>query len=201
MRRSPTLYAGLVLVLGLTLLPRSVKADVIEAPGHNAITVSGVPFRKDLTVQGARMRLMGAGLLRYRVVFKGYAAALYVGIGGTPARVFEDIPKRLEIEYFHAISAKDFRNATREGLKRNVPTRELSALEPRVARLDAVYRDVKPKDRYAFTYVPGAGSTLTLNDRPLGVFQGLDFANAFLSIWIGPSPLSEELKKQLLAGQ
>jgi hypothetical protein len=73
-------------------------------------------------------------------------------------------------------------------------------MSPGIEKLLAAYLPVNPKDRYAFTYVPGKGSTLTLNGRSLGVFHGLDFANAFLSIWIGPDPVSGELKRQLLAG-
>jgi hypothetical protein len=32
----------------------------------------------------------------------------------------------------------------------------------------------------------------------LGTISGLDFANAMLSIWLGPNPLDQTLKKALL---
>lgn len=193
----PLAYAGLVLVLGMVFLPWASHADIAEGPG--SISVSGVVFEKSLNFRSTAFRLAGAGLLRYRVVFKGYVAALYLGEGSTAGRVFEDIPKRLEIEYFHAITAQDFQEATQEGLKSNLSGKELTRLESRIGSLLSTFLPVKPKDRYAFTYVPGSGSTLTLNGRTLGAFQGLDFANAFMSIWIGPSPVSVELKRQLLS--
>jgi len=71
-------------------------------------------------------------------------------------------------------------------------------MKPRLERLFRTYRPVRPGDRYAFTYVPGRGSTLTLNNAGLAVFEGLDFANAFLSIWLGPNPVDQGLKKALL---
>lgn len=194
------MYAALVTVFGMVFLPWSSAQDVAGGPNPDTISVSGVVFEKTLEVQGRVLKLAGAGLLRYRVVFKGYVAALYLGAGSTPGRVFEDIPKRLEIEYFHAISARDFQDATREGLEKNLSGAQISRMGPGIQKLLAAYLPVKPEDRYAFTYVPGKGSTLTLNGRPLGEFQGLDFANAFLSIWIGPNPVSGELKRQLLGG-
>jgi hypothetical protein len=112
--------------------------------------------------------------------------------------VFDNVPKRLEIEYFHAIPAKDFRDATRQGVEKNVARDELGALKPRLERILAAYLPVKPHDRYSFTYLPGRGSTLRLNGRSLVVVEGLDAANAFLKIWLGADPADENLKRQLL---
>lgn len=51
-----------------------------------------------------------------------------------------------------------------------------------------------------FTYVPGKGTTLRVADKDLGVFEGKGFADAVLSIWLGPKPPSEDLKKGMLGG-
>ncbi len=195
MYRFPTVIL-LFLALGMFMPAGSVSAEVVEAPG--AVSVSGALFEKTLKTDGSTLHLAGAGLLRYRVVFKGYAAALYLGAGNTPAAVFDDVPKRLEIEYFHAIPAKDFRDATREGVAKNVAKDELGTLKPRLDRILAAYLAVKPRDRYSFTYLPGRGSTLRLNGRSLVVVEGLDAANAFLKIWLGAEPADEVLKRQLL---
>ena len=168
------------------------------AAGQETLTVDTVAFVKAMRLMDTDFTLAGAGLHRYRIVFRGYAAALYLGTGEIPASVFKDIPKRLEIEYYHAIPAAGFIDATREGMKRNVSRGDLGRMRPRMERLFRAYHPVRPQDRYAFTYVPGKGSTLTLNNVPLDVFEGLDFANAFLSIWIGPEPADEGLKRALL---
>ncbi len=186
----------LALALAMFALAGRAWAEVVEGPG--SVSVSGALFEKTLKTDGSTLHLAGAGLLRYRVVFKGYAAALYLGGGNAPAAVFDNVPKRLEIEYFHAIPAKDFRDATRQGVEKNVARDELGALKPRLERILAAYLPVKPHDRYSFTYLPGRGSTLRLNGRSLVVVEGLDAANAFLKIWLGADPADENLKRQLL---
>jgi hypothetical protein len=37
-----------------------------------------------------------------------------------------------------------------------------------------------------------------LNGTPLGVVEGADFAAAYFAIWLGPKPISDSLKAQLL---
>ncbi len=59
--------------------------------------------------------MIGAGLLRYRVVIRGYVTALYLERGNASGEVFKDIPKSLVIEYFHAIDAQAFISSTRQG--------------------------------------------------------------------------------------
>ncbi|HOJ13077.1 MAG TPA: chalcone isomerase family protein [Deltaproteobacteria bacterium] len=186
----------LALVLGMFALAGRATAEVVEGPGP--VSVSGALFERTLKADGSTLRLAGAGLLRYRVVFKGYAAALYLGTGHAPDAVFGDVPKRLEIEYFHAIPAQDFRDATRQGIEMNVARDELGVLKPRLDRILAAYLPVKPHDRYSFTYLPGRGSTLRLNGRSLVTVEGLDVANAFLKIWLGPNPADRDLKSRLL---
>ena len=70
---------------------------------------------------------------------------------------------------------------------------------PSLDRINALYRDVKPGDRYSLTYLPGRGTELALNGEPLGLIAGSDFASAYFSIWLGPKPLDAALKAQLLS--
>lgn len=44
-------------------------------------------------------------------------------------------------------------------------------------------------DRYSLTYMPGVGTELALNDNPLGVIDGADFAAAYFRIWLGDHPI------------
>jgi hypothetical protein len=57
---------------------------------------------------------------------------------------------------------------------------------------------VQPGNRYSLTYIPGKGTELALNGVPQGVIEGADFAAAVFSMWLGPKPISESLKKDLL---
>jgi len=169
------------------------------AVARTALEVEGVAFAPGLQVGGHHLVLNNAGLLRYRLVIKAYVAALYLGDDVTPAEALGNVAKRLEAGYFWAIDGRDFGPATIEGMRRNVDAATLEALRPRLERFAALFVDVRPGDRYALTYLPGIGTELALNGRPLGTIPGPDFAAALFAIWLGPQPLDADLKRALLA--
>jgi hypothetical protein len=183
-----------VIAIGLTVACFSGLVGAAE--------IEGVRFVDSLSIGNTQLRLHGAGLMRYRVFIKGYVAALYLSesFGGdrAPRTVLEDVPRRLEIEYFWAISADRFAKATVKGISQNTDRKTFERLRDRIDRLNAMYEDVEPGDRYALTYVPGAGTELARNGRPLGVIEGADFSSALFAIWLGERPLNESLRRQLL---
>lgn len=181
-------------VLALSCVLALVGAPAAASPVQH----EGVEFASQLQAGGALLRLQGVALLRYRVVLKGYVAAFYLGEGVAPEAVLDDVPRRLEIEYFWSIPAHAFARATREGVARNVDAETFAALADRIDRLEGLYTDVEPGDRYALTYLPGVGTELALNGRPLGRVEGTDFAAAVFSIWFGEAPLDASLKAGLL---
>ncbi len=162
------------------------------------VVVEGVRFAETVAAGDADLPLRGAGLLRYMVFIKAYVAAFYLPEAVRTEEALFDVPKHLEIEYFHAIAAPDFATATRSGIARNVSMTRFERLKPAVEELNALYRDVTPGDRYSLTYVPGTGTTLALNGNPLGTVAGADFAAGLFAIWLGPMPLDEGLKRTLL---
>lgn len=166
--------------------------------GARVEAVEGVSFPVALRAQGETLELAGAGLLRWKYVVKAYVAALYLGGGARPEDVLGDVPKRLEIEYFHGIEAEDFAKVTLDRVRLNVSAAEFERLQPGLRALNALYRDVSPGDRYALTYVPGAGTELSLNGIALGAVPGADVARALFAIWLGEVPVDEPLKQALL---
>jgi hypothetical protein len=176
----------------------------VSGPAALASEIEGVGFTDRLRVEASELRLHGTGLLRVGIFLKGYAAALYLGDAfqgeATPQNVLADVPRRLEIEYFWAIPASEFAKATSEGIARNTDPDTFEKLRPHIDRMNRLYQDVEPGDRYAVTYLPGVGTALALNGRRLGVIEGADFSAAFFSIWLGEEPLDESLRRQLLAG-
>jgi len=165
--------------------------------------IEGVHFSDTLAIGDAPLRLHGTGLLRYRVFVKAYVAALYLADSSegeaTSTSVLADVPKRLEIEYFWAIPADGFAKATFEGISRSTDGETFERLRERIDRLNAIYEDVEPGDRYALTYLPGVGTELARNGRSLGVIEGADFSSALFSIWLGERPLDDSLRRQLLS--
>jgi len=165
-----------------------------------AASIEDVEFADRVSAGDQTLVLSGLGLLRYRVIFRGYVAALYLPEGTLPAQALLDVPKRLEIEYFWSIGGQAIREAGEEILARNVSPERFSALGPRLARIGRLYQDVEPGDRYSLTYLPGRGTELAKNGEPLGVIEGADFAAAYFAIWLGDASIDEPLRRQLLSG-
>lgn len=177
-----------------------VAAMLSLAPAWRAVaaTIEGVQFAESFRAGNVDLRLHGTGLLRYLKVFKGYVAALYLPEGEKAEQAVVSGARRLELSYFWDIKGTDFATAGDKILADNVDRALVEQLRPRLERMNALYRDVKPGDRYALTYVPGVGTELSLNGTPLGTIEGEDFARAYFSIWFGEKPIDLALKRQLL---
>lgn len=181
--------------LGLALCAGTVV--MLSWPVY-AAEIEGVQFADSYRADTVTMKLSCTGLLRYMYVIKGYVAALYVGDGVQTGDVLADVPKRLELNYFYAIKGEDFGKAGDKILADNIDAETFNRLRPRLQKLNSLYEDVKPGDRYSLTYVPGKGTELALNGKPKGVIEGADFAAAYFAIWLGRRPIDESLRAQLL---
>jgi len=163
-----------------------------------ALTVEGVNFQESVSIDNKQVPIRGAALLRWLKIFKVYVAALYLPENGAPNDVLTDIPKRLEISYLVSIPGPDFGKGAEAVLERNNSPEELARLRSRIDKLNAVYRDVKPGDRYALTYVPGQGTELSYNGQPLITIEGADFAAAYFGIWLGQDPIDQDMRSRLI---
>jgi hypothetical protein len=173
-----------------------ILSTVSAAP--QAATVEGVTFSREVKAGDSTLMLRGYGLLRYMVFIKAYVAAFYLPESSRSEAALGDIPKHLEIEYFHDITAQDFAKATTSSISRNLSLTTFQRLKPKIEEFNTLYRDVKAGDRYALTYVPGKGTTLSWNGQPLGTVAGEDFAVGLFGIWVSPNPLDTDLKRLLL---
>lgn len=168
------------------------------ATSADLVRIEKASFARALEVTGERLVLEGAGLFRWKYFLKVYAAAHYVGEEARGLDADADVPRRLEIAYFVGISGKDFGMAADELLGDALTPEQLAPLRERLAQLHRAYVDVKPGDRYALTYVPGRGTELSLNGRPLVLVEGADFARSYFGIWIGRRPIDTGLRDALL---
>jgi len=177
---------GVLLIAAQTAQPSSGKE------------LEGVHFADRYRSGDVTMRLSCVGLLRYKFFIKAYVAALYLGDGAEAGDVLADVPKRIEVSYFWGIRGSDIGTAGDQIIAQNVDGNTFAALRPRLDRLNALYRDVRPGDRYSLTYVPGVGTELALNGNPLGVIDGADFGAAYFRIWLGDHAIDVRLRDQLL---
>jgi len=173
----------------------------LHAQTAQALTIENVTFADSVSIGGSSVPLHNAALLRYLGLIKAYVAALYLPEGTTSEKVLSDVPKRLELSYLVSIKGPDFGKGAEPTLKLNLAPAELAKLRSRIDRINAIYQDVRPGDRYALTYLPGRGTELSLNGAPLTVIEGADFAAAYFGIWLGRNSIDDKLKRELLKGR
>jgi hypothetical protein len=154
----------------------------------------------DLRAQSVRFKLVGRGLYYYKLFIKVAAATLYLDEGANSADVLSDVAKRLEMQYFRSVRSEDLVAGSAAVLSRNLSPDEHSAIRSQIDLMHGLYQNVLPGDRSVLTYVPGIGTSLQLNGTTLGTVPGSEFASAYFSIWFGPRPIDEALKRRLLGG-
>jgi len=196
-RKIYTIHRHKAIAAVLIILVVLLNAPTISV-ATDRVTVEGVDFKREFRVNDAILALRGYGLLRYMVFIKAYVAAFYLPESVRSEDALTDVPKHLEIEYFHPIVAQDFAKATSASISQNTSLVTYQGLKPKIDELNALYRDIAPGDRYTLTYIPGRGTTLAWNGRPLGTVAGSEFAAALFGIWLGSNPLDRNLKELLL---
>ena len=175
-----------------------VIALVSTTPTVNGAEIEGVHFENSYEKDGIEMKIQGTGLFRYLGFIKAYVGAFYLEEGSSPEDVLSDKPKRLEVEYFHALKGEDFGITTNKVIAENTDALTLEKIRPQIDYHNSLYEDVQPGDRYSLTYIPGRGTELALNGKTKGIIKGADFASALFSMWLGEFPMNKPFKKQLL---
>ena len=155
-----------------------------------------LPLQK--AVYDTGFSLYGHGVLRVGLVFKGYAAALYVDAAKMNAPLKPTTAKRLEIYYYHNTPRSRMIETANETLKRNLNAEELRRLRPLIDKLHSVYRDGPKGGMAALTFVPGYGTVFEWQNEVLVHIPGDEFGPAYLDVWLGKYPSSQNIKEQLL---
>ncbi|MGH7897889.1 MAG: chalcone isomerase family protein [Candidatus Binatia bacterium] len=163
-----------------------------------AVEIQGVKFDDRVQVENTTLVVNGVGLFRYKIVFKVYLGALYLGESVKSQQILQDVPKRFEVHYLRSFRGPEFGEAGTEVLAENVSPEVMEKIRERLERMNSFYEDTKPGDRSALTYIPGRGTELSINGRSKGWVEGADFQAAYFQIWFGAKPLSESFKQQLL---
>jgi hypothetical protein len=162
--------------------------------------VAGVTLPDTTTVEGKTLKLNGMGL-RTKVVFKVYVAGLYLE---TPSKdagavISSDQVKQMQLSLLRGLDHSKITEAISEGFEKNSKA-SLGALKVRLDRLNSMIPNVEKGDQIVLTYVPGKGTVVSAKNVEKGVIEGTDFADALFSVWLGPQPVQEDLKKRLLGG-
>jgi hypothetical protein len=154
-------------------------------------------------VKGSKLVLNGAGV-RYKAVFKVYAAGLYLAQKqGTPDEVLAAPgAKRVQVTMLRDIDANELGKLFTRGVQDNAPKDQMSKLIPGLMRMSQIFSDQKKLmagDVFILDWVPGTGTLLTVKGVPQGEpFKEPEFFNALLRIWLGQQPADFKLKDALL---
>jgi long-chain acyl-CoA synthetase len=173
-------------------------------PSAFAAEIDGVKIPDRVTLGKADLVLNGAGV-RTRAFFRVYVGALYLPQKTTSAQAVlaEAGARRVAMHMLRDLTAEQLFSALNDGLKANHAPADLAKLEPQVKRLEAIFGAVKAAktgDVIQLDYVPGAGTSVTVNADGKGTIPGEEFNRALLRIWLGEQPADAALKKAMLGG-
>ncbi len=191
MKRSPSLTATAMGAL-LLLAPLAQPLSAGE--------LAGVKLPDTLSVGGKTLRLNGLGL-RKKAFFKVYVGGLYLeSLSKDPHAILAaDGPKAMTMHFLRGIGRATLVEAYQEGFTANAKEKA-AAQKANVDRFLSLVVDVKDGSEMTLTYAPGTGTTVFRDGKEAGKIEGKEFAEALFSIWLGPKPPSEDLKKGLLGG-
>jgi hypothetical protein len=162
-----------------------------------AAELAGATLPDTLSAGKTTLKLNGLGL-RKKSIVKVYVGGLYVE---TPSKDAEQIlaadeGKAICMHYVRSLSKKQLVDGFQEGFEANA--KDKAGQKAAFDQMLALIPDVKEGDTLTFLYVPGKGTTVQAGNKDLGTFEGKGFADAVFSIWLGPKPPTEDLKKGML---
>lgn len=193
MRRYATLALGLLLAALFT-------APFFTSP-LAAATLAGVTMPDTAKVGTQDLKLNGMAL-RSKAVFKVYVGGLYL-----PAEEHDwqkvlaaDTPRRMVMQWVRSVSKSQICDGWKEGLEANTPNAS-AEVKKHFDSLCGLMEDAKAGDRFVFTYLPGTGLEVAINDTAKGTpLGGKPFADALFKCWIGAKPGPGEAFREGLMG-
>jgi hypothetical protein len=182
---------------------RTVLAAVLTlaAVTAGAATVAGVKIPDTTDVAGHKLVLNGAGL-RKKFIIKVYTGALYLPAKTTNAAAITstDQPRKMVMHFVFDVGKDKIAEAWEEGLEDN--TANASAeVKANFKQLSSWMEDIKEGQEIVLAYVPGTGTTVTVNGKAKGTLAGKATSDAILATWIGPKPGPGSDFKKAVLGQ
>ena len=173
----------------------------IQAEGRE---VAGVELSEKVNFDesAATLVLNGAGI-RKKLFFSIYLASLYLPAetGEVAAILAADEPNRVQMDMLYSkVDKKKLVEAWNEGFAANHSAEALALLQERITRFNALFETLVSGDRVQLDYRPAQGTRVVINGTERGVIPGYDFNRALLKIWLGESPVTPSLKRDLLGG-
>jgi hypothetical protein len=163
-----------------------------------AAELAGAKLPDTMTVGGKTLKLNGLGL-RKKAIFKVYVGGLYLEAPSKDAAAVlaADAPKAVTMNFLRSIEKAKLVEAYKEGFEANAKEKA-AAQKATVDKFLALVADVKEGSLFTVAYVPGAGTTVLVDGKEAGKFEGKPFADVVFALWLGPKPPSADLQKGML---
>lgn len=184
-----------------TFLPLSTLAlagALAFASVAGAGELAGVKLPDTTRVGDKTLMLNGMGL-RTKMIFKVYAAGLYLPAKQSdPAKILaEDTPRKLEMQFLRSVGREKIAEAWGECLTNNTPGAGADVKDG-FKQLEGWTADMEEGHTMTFTYDPAKGTEIAVQGVAKGTVAGKAFADAMFACWLGPAPPNPELKTGLL---
>src|SRR6516164_2457508 len=175
-----------------------LSAVALSAIALYAASLAGVTLPDNQQVAGKTLVLNGIGL-RSKMMVKVYVAGMYLEQKSSDASAImkSDTPKRIVMKFLYHPSKSQMADAFNEGFADNSPD-AMKTMKGDIDKLNGALQDLKAGDEMVFTYVPGTGTTMSINGADKVTIAGLPFEQALLSVWLGPKPPTADVKKGML---
>ena len=184
----------------------SVLACAIALPVYaQELAVGSTKFPINTTVSEQKLQLNGAGI-RYKAIFKVYAAGLYLA---KPSKSPEDVlsmpgAKRVTMVFLRELDAKEFGKLMIAGVENNAKDKkQLVNAMPGLLKMGDIfsrYKKMNPGEEIHFDLNADKSVSLQVRGKTEAIAGGTDFYDAILLVWLGKSPVDYKLKEAMLAG-
>jgi hypothetical protein len=168
----------------------------------------GVTFEPTITVSSDEgehsLRCTGTAL-RKKFFFKVYAAAAYLDeateTGDDPGATYvaADAPKQIHLQMLRDVESEKIVSSIDEAFEKcaTTPLEEIEAERAAFREAFSMEKLLKGQD-IRFTWMPGAGLEISVQDEVLDTIASPAFGKSFFEIYFGPEPVNGGMKKDLL---
>lgn len=172
-----------------------------QAPQRTSVTLANVMLPGNITYDGAGLALNGAGIHKAWWLFEKYVAALYLAqpTHTVAVAVASEEPKAIAITMLADMKKQDFLKPMEDSFKDTVQRiHDNQGLMGQWNRFAAFFTDLKKDDKLMIGYVPGKGTSLTINGDNRGTIHGEAFGHAIIGVWLGSKPVDSGLKDEMM---
>ena len=167
-----------------------------------AAELSGVLIKDQVIAENGETLLLNGAGLREKFWVDVYVGSLYLVTKSDNVAEILSAPhaSRIQMDFvYKEVGKKKLLKTWKEGFEKNQSKEAIAALKDRIEQFYGYFdKNVVAKDQYILDYVPGKGTTVTKNNKVLGLIPGEDFKNALMEIWLGNFPADKGLKKGML---